>query len=198
MAYQAPLFKSVHFTADGELNKNLDLISRTNNHDGDGLLAGVVSIEGVPTSDLIVHVWNPVTERIAREVGTNPVGAFLVENIEMGWGYDIIAFDSMKLWEKKVSSRRFPVPMIPELRGILTTWIVDEPISETLEIHGGVGPYSASVSGGSLPSGVSISVNGSTIIFSEPTSTGTGSATIKITDSLSRESETEINWEVSL
>lgn len=75
------------------------------------------------------------------------------------------------------SSSSNPVPVASALKG----GIVGEAYSETISAQGGTSPYSFAVTGGALPAGTSL--NSSTgVISGTPTTSGTASFTITVTD----------------
>jgi hypothetical protein len=72
-----------------------------------------------------------------------------------------------------------PVPVAANLRGGVT----GTAYSETVTAQGGTSPYTFAVSGGALPTGLSMSSGGA--VSGTPTATGTSTFTITVTDSTS-------------
>jgi large repetitive protein len=66
--------------------------------------------------------------------------------------------------------------------GPLAQAVVNTPYSATVTLAGGVPPYTATLTTGSLPAGITMALSGSTITFSgTPTATGTSNFTVTIT-----------------
>lgn len=81
-----------------------------------------------------------------------------------------------------------PPPPLIVVSGSLIDGTVGAAYSDTLQAANGVPPYSWSITSGSLPSGLSLSTAG--VISGTPTTTGTSTFTVKITDSSTPTAET--------
>lgn len=73
-----------------------------------------------------------------------------------------------------------PIPALT-LTGSLPNGIVNQPYTQTLQAHGGVGPYTYAITAGALPAGLTLSTGG--VISGTPTIAGASSFTITATDS---------------
>jgi large repetitive protein len=78
-----------------------------------------------------------------------------------------------------------PAPMtLTPPNGALAAGTVGNPYSASVAIAGGIAPYTAAVSSGALPSGITIAISGSSLNFSgTPTAPGTSSFVITVASS---------------
>lgn len=79
------------------------------NPQGPGRISGNVRIGGEPQSDMIVKLFESDSMTFIKETQTTPDGNYQFDGLEMDYLYDVIAYDPLGEWEKRVSSRRVPI-----------------------------------------------------------------------------------------
>ena len=76
---------------------------------GPGRISGNVRIQGEPTGSMIVKLFETNSMTLIMETQTTPDGNYQFDGLEMNYLYDVIAYDPLGEWEKRVSSRRVPI-----------------------------------------------------------------------------------------
>ena len=115
MTYKAPHFAAVNFRIDDHSYSapaaaSTDFAMSESGWNGDGYISGTVSIQGTPTENCVVRLFNSSGQFIL-ETTTDVLGDYLFENLDLDERYDVIAQDSVKFWEKKIRSLVAPLAM---------------------------------------------------------------------------------------
>ena len=85
------------------------------------------------------------------------------------------------------------------ISGVLSQWTEGKAVTDTLTISGGTGTYvSLSIIDGALPTGVGVSLSGSTIVFSgTPTTESDGFVKFQVLDDISTAGVGSFSWDVA-
>lgn len=83
---------------------------------GDGSIAGTVRNQGTPVQDYIVQLFHNETNTFLDETVTNVDGTYQFNNLDQAQLFDVVSFDPDDVWEKRVSSRRLPVFIDPQIQ----------------------------------------------------------------------------------
>lgn len=116
---------------------------------GNGFFSGTVSDNGIVQEGASVQVWHRTTNTLAATVLTEADGNYYVGNLSTGEMFDLIAIDPTGVWERKVSSSRYPksgyyAPLSLRVYGTLI-YEPDTHINLKSRAYGGDGAYSYAV-----------------------------------------------------
>lgn len=204
--YQPPTFGNVQIRFSDTYDirpesDGVDIVLVQNNGDGHGFLSGTVTVESNVVAGARVRAFQTETGAFCGEAFTNHLGFYVIRDLDDGWLYDVVVSEPTGIWEKKVSSRRRPVPPVapPTIVGTLGAWGTDTYVQQELTVVGGLAPYqNLVVVSGALPGTVDVQLQDDLIQVSGRTGLEpeTGNVTISVSDLIGNTATATLSWVV--